>query len=217
MMERTNPVVELFGVTKTYPGGARALDGVSLAFGAASLSAVMGPSGSGKSTLLHCAAGLDRPDAGGCCSPARRSAACANRASPGRAGSGSGSCSRRTTWVTALDDFLDAVERVAAGGTAMDPEVVRQLFTRGGRSARIDGLTGREREVLALMAQGLSNSAICATLFWRRCRWGSTSRTSSPSSTCRPPPTPTGGYGPCSPTSTSDPSRLPRRVPGDQG
>jgi DNA-binding NarL/FixJ family response regulator len=66
--------------------------------------------------------------------------------------------------VTALDDFLDAVERVAAGGTAMDPEVVRQLFARGSRNHGIDGLTPREREVLGLMAQGLSNSAICATL-----------------------------------------------------
>ncbi|MEU4559474.1 ABC transporter ATP-binding protein [Actinoplanes sp. NPDC023936] len=58
------PVVELTGVTKAYPGGARALDGVSVAFDAGSFAAVMGPSGSGKSTLLHCAAGLDRPDAG---------------------------------------------------------------------------------------------------------------------------------------------------------
>ncbi|MFI5890737.1 response regulator [Actinoplanes sp. NPDC051513] len=63
--------------------------------------------------------------------------------------------------VTALDDFLDAVERVAAGGTAMDLEVVRQLFNRTGG---LDALTPREREVLGLMAQGLSNSAICAAL-----------------------------------------------------
>jgi DNA-binding NarL/FixJ family response regulator len=66
--------------------------------------------------------------------------------------------------VTALDDFLDAVERVAAGGTAMDPEVVRQLFTRSNRYHGLDALTARERDVLGLMAQGLSNSAICATL-----------------------------------------------------
>jgi DNA-binding NarL/FixJ family response regulator len=66
--------------------------------------------------------------------------------------------------ITALDDFLDAVERVAAGGTAMDPEVVRQLFTRNSRNHGLDGLTPREREVLALMAQGLSNSAITAAL-----------------------------------------------------
>jgi DNA-binding NarL/FixJ family response regulator len=66
--------------------------------------------------------------------------------------------------VTALDDFLDAVERVAAGGTAMDPEVVRQLFARNSRNHGIATLTAREREVLDLMAQGLSNSAICAAL-----------------------------------------------------
>ncbi|GAA1501666.1 response regulator transcription factor [Dactylosporangium maewongense] len=66
--------------------------------------------------------------------------------------------------VTDLDDFLDAVERVAAGGTALDPEVVRQLFTRNARNHGVEGLTPREREVLHLMAQGLSNTAICATL-----------------------------------------------------
>lgn len=66
--------------------------------------------------------------------------------------------------VTALDDFLDAIDRVAAGGTAMDPEVVRQLFTRNSRNHGIDDLTSREREVLGLMAEGLSNSAICARL-----------------------------------------------------
>ena len=66
--------------------------------------------------------------------------------------------------VTALDDFLDAVERVAAGGTAMDPEVVRQLFTRSGGRQGVDALTPREREVLGLMAQGLSNSAISSQL-----------------------------------------------------
>jgi len=61
-----NAVVELVGVTRTYVGGTpvRALDGVSVAFEAGTFTAVMGPSGSGKSTLLHCAAGLDRPDAG---------------------------------------------------------------------------------------------------------------------------------------------------------
>ncbi|MGW5667156.1 response regulator transcription factor [Micromonospora sp. NPDC003776] len=66
--------------------------------------------------------------------------------------------------VTALDDFLDAVDRVAAGGTVMDPEVVRQLFTRNSRRSGVDALTPREREVLGLMAQGMSNSAICAAL-----------------------------------------------------
>jgi DNA-binding NarL/FixJ family response regulator len=66
--------------------------------------------------------------------------------------------------VTALDDFLDAIDRVAAGGTVMDPEVIRQLFTRNSRRGGIGALTPRERDVLGLMAQGLSNSAICAAL-----------------------------------------------------
>ncbi|MCP2169101.1 response regulator transcription factor [Goodfellowiella coeruleoviolacea] len=66
--------------------------------------------------------------------------------------------------VTALDEFLDALDRVAAGGTAMDPEVVRQLFARNNRDRGITALTPREREVLSLVAQGLSNSAICAEL-----------------------------------------------------
>jgi DNA-binding NarL/FixJ family response regulator len=66
--------------------------------------------------------------------------------------------------VTALDEFLDAIDRVAAGGTAMDPEVIRQLFARNNRDQGITALTAREREVLALVAQGLSNSAICAEL-----------------------------------------------------
>jgi len=66
--------------------------------------------------------------------------------------------------VTALDEFLDAIERVAAGGTAMDPEVIRQLFARNKGDQGISGLTPREREVLGLVAQGLSNSAICTEL-----------------------------------------------------
>ncbi|HEV7980101.1 response regulator transcription factor [Amycolatopsis sp.] len=66
--------------------------------------------------------------------------------------------------VTALDEFLDAIDRVAAGGTAMDPEVVRQLFARNNRDQGVATLTAREREVLGLVAQGLSNSAICAEL-----------------------------------------------------
>jgi DNA-binding NarL/FixJ family response regulator len=66
--------------------------------------------------------------------------------------------------VTALDDFLQAIERVAAGGTAMDPEVIRQLFSRRSRTLGVGRLSPREREVLGLMAQGLSNSAISTAL-----------------------------------------------------
>jgi DNA-binding NarL/FixJ family response regulator len=60
-----------------------------------------------------------------------------------------------------VDDFVDAVRRVADGGTALDPEVVAQLFSRRGP---LEGLTPREREVLALMAEGRSNGAIAAAL-----------------------------------------------------
>jgi DNA-binding NarL/FixJ family response regulator len=66
--------------------------------------------------------------------------------------------------VTALDDFLQVIDRVAAGGIAMDAEVVRQLFARNRRDRGVASLTPREREVLALVAEGLSNSAICTAL-----------------------------------------------------
>ncbi|SDM44189.1 LuxR C-terminal-related transcriptional regulator [Allokutzneria albata] len=60
-------------------------------------------------------------------------------------------------------EFTDALERVAAGGTVMDPEVVSQLLTRRTRDP-VESLTPREREVLGLMAQGLDNQGICDRL-----------------------------------------------------
>ncbi len=60
-------------------------------------------------------------------------------------------------------EFVDAVNRVAAGGTAMDPEVVAQLVAGRG-PARLEDLTPRERDVLSLMAEGRSNQAIAAGL-----------------------------------------------------
>ena len=59
-----------------------------------------------------------------------------------------------------IDDFTDAIRRVARGGSVIDPEVVAQLVNRRGRSVPLDDLTPREREVLALMAEGRSNQAI---------------------------------------------------------
>jgi DNA-binding NarL/FixJ family response regulator len=67
--------------------------------------------------------------------------------------------------VLAIDDFLDAVRRVAAGGTAIDPEVVGQLMGRRRERDPLEELTTREREVLGLMAEGLSNRGICDRLF----------------------------------------------------
>src|SRR5579863_2288023 len=63
--------------------------------------------------------------------------------------------------VADVGDFLDALRRVAAGGTALDPEVVAQLLIRRGGSP-LDGLTDRECDVLALMAEGRSNTEIGA-------------------------------------------------------
>ena len=61
-------------------------------------------------------------------------------------------------------DFIDAVHRVAAGGCAFDPDVVSAMLGGPRRRDLIDGLTAREREVLALMAQGRSNQAIADAL-----------------------------------------------------
>ena len=64
--------------------------------------------------------------------------------------------------VADVDTFTDAVRRVAGGGSALDPEVVRQLLTR--RRSPLARLTPREREVLGLMAEGRSNTAITRLL-----------------------------------------------------
>ncbi|SHI26585.1 LuxR C-terminal-related transcriptional regulator [Streptomyces sp. 3214.6] len=64
------------------------------------------------------------------------------------------------------EQFVDAVRRVAGGGTAMDPQVIQQLLARrsGDGQGPVDRLTPREREVMELMAQGRSNAAIAAKL-----------------------------------------------------
>ncbi|MFF4602124.1 response regulator [Streptomyces sp. NPDC001339] len=66
--------------------------------------------------------------------------------------------------VSRVGEFVDALRRVAAGGTAMDPEVITQLLAGPGGHA-VDALTPREREVLTLMAQGLSNAELGKCLF----------------------------------------------------
>ena len=67
--------------------------------------------------------------------------------------------------VADVAEFVEAMERVIAGGTALDPEVVAQLFARARRSDPLATLTPREQEVLRLMAEGRSNSGIAAALF----------------------------------------------------
>ncbi|MFD9634147.1 response regulator transcription factor [Streptomyces violascens] len=63
------------------------------------------------------------------------------------------------------DQFIDALERVAAGGTAMDPAVIAKLLSSGSSNRLLEGLTEREHSVLGLMAEGLSNQAIGRRLF----------------------------------------------------
>ncbi|GAA0610083.1 response regulator transcription factor [Streptomyces crystallinus] len=62
------------------------------------------------------------------------------------------------------EQFVDAVRRVAGGGTAMDPQVISQLLSRKVRDSPVAGLTPRELEVMELMAQGRSNAAIAQQL-----------------------------------------------------
>ena len=66
--------------------------------------------------------------------------------------------------VADVSDFVEALVRVASGGTALDPEVVTQLVGASRKGHSLAGLSPREREVLALMAEGRSNSAIATTL-----------------------------------------------------
>jgi DNA-binding NarL/FixJ family response regulator len=67
--------------------------------------------------------------------------------------------------VAQVEEFLDALNRVADGGTAFDPEVVRALLSRTTRSNPLERLTPRERDVLELMAQGLTNARIATDLY----------------------------------------------------
>jgi DNA-binding NarL/FixJ family response regulator len=67
--------------------------------------------------------------------------------------------------VLVIDEFIQSVTRVANGGTAIDPEVVSQLLGRPRERDPFDDFTAREREVLALMAEGRSNRGICQKLY----------------------------------------------------
>jgi DNA-binding NarL/FixJ family response regulator len=67
--------------------------------------------------------------------------------------------------ITRGDDLLDAVRRLAAGETVVDPQLVTELLGRARRQSPLDELTGREREILALMAEGLTDRGIAQRLW----------------------------------------------------
>jgi DNA-binding NarL/FixJ family response regulator len=67
--------------------------------------------------------------------------------------------------VSELDEFIATARQVASGASVIDPLVTEQLLSKRRANAKVSLLTERERQVLALMAQGLSNQAICADLF----------------------------------------------------
>ncbi|WP_369149609.1 response regulator [Streptomyces sp. R44] len=66
--------------------------------------------------------------------------------------------------VARVDEFLDALERVARGATVLDPQVVAQLLTERRRDDTLGALTARERQILALMAEGCSNASVARQL-----------------------------------------------------
>ena len=82
----------------------------------------------------------------------------------GRGGSAAGVGYLLKDRVADVSEFIEALSRVAAGGTALDPEVVTQLLGAGRRAGGLATLTAREREVLGLMAEGRSNGAIAGLL-----------------------------------------------------
>jgi DNA-binding NarL/FixJ family response regulator len=67
--------------------------------------------------------------------------------------------------VSDLDSFADAIRRVGDGGSVVDPDVVSALVSRQSKLGPLNQLTGREREILQLMAEGRSNAGICERLF----------------------------------------------------
>lgn len=102
--------------------------------------------------------------------------------------------------VTDVSEFVEAVRRVATGGTVLDPEVVAALVARTSKKSPVKQLSPRERDVLAMMAEGRSNAAVAGSLFITEKAVASTRATSSPSSVCTSARTTTDGCWRSSPS-----------------
>jgi ABC-type cobalamin/Fe3+-siderophores transport system ATPase subunit len=168
-------VIEAHGLTKRY-GPITAVDQLSFDVRPGVVTGFLGPNGSGKSTTMRLILGLDAADHGtvkvagrayhDLPFPLREVGALLETRYAAQLlhGSPAGVGYLLKDRVADVAEFTDAVGRVAAGGTALDREVVSQLLAASRHAGDLDPLTPRERDVLALMAEGRSNAGVAAAL-----------------------------------------------------
>jgi ABC-type cobalamin/Fe3+-siderophores transport system ATPase subunit len=168
-------VIEAHGLTKRY-GQITAVDHLSFDVRPGVVTGFLGPNGSGKSTTMRLILGLDAADHGtvkvagrayhDLPFPLREVGALLETRYAAQLlhGSPAGVGYLLKDRVADVAEFTDAVGRVAAGGTALDREVVSQLLAASRHAGDLDPLTLRERDVLALMAEGRSNAGVAAAL-----------------------------------------------------
>jgi ABC-type cobalamin/Fe3+-siderophores transport system ATPase subunit len=168
-------VIEAHGLTKRY-GPITAVDQLSFDVRPGVVTGFLGPNGSGKSTTMRLILGLDAADHGtvkvagrayhDLPFPLREVGALLETRYAAQLlhGSPAGVGYLLKDRVADVAEFTDAVGRVAAGGTALDREMVSQLLAASRHAGDLDPLTPRERDVLALMAEGRSNAGVAAAL-----------------------------------------------------
>ena len=168
-------MIEAHGLTKRY-GPITAVDQLSFDVRPGVVTGFLGPNGSGKSTTMRLILGLDAADHGtvkvagrayhDLPFPLREVGALLETRYAAQLlhGSPAGVGYLLKDRVADVAEFTNAVGRVAAGGTALDREVVSQLLAASRHAGDLDPLTPRERDVLALMAEGRSNAGVAAAL-----------------------------------------------------
>ena len=168
-------MIEAHGLTKRY-GPITAVDQLSFDVRPGVVTGFLGPNGAGKSTTMRLILGLDAADHGtvkvagrayhDLPFPLREVGALLETRYAAQLlhGSPAGVGYLLKDRVANVAEFTDAVGRVAAGGTALDREVVSQLLAASRHAGDLDPLTPRERDVLALMAEGRSNAGVAAAL-----------------------------------------------------